>query len=129
MLRKAAVGLLVSALAFTGSPAEAHTDACAFVGTMTILPTGGNNFRWYMYTTVGGCAGQASFSAEGEMTFLLANTMTGTGVTNTGHRFEFIGTTAVFVATGEMTGTWVGAPDPEAMGSRAIISADVVLSH
>lgn len=129
MLRKAAVLLMVSALAFTAPPAEAHTDACTFIGSMTISRTGDSTANWLLSTTAGTCMNQPWFSASGDMTFSLVGTMTGTGITNTGHRFGFTGTTAVFYLAGEVTGTWLGAPDPDAMGSRAIICADLVLIH
>ena len=111
-------------------PAHAHTEACVFEGTMVVSSPGPGPVNWWMGMSIGACTSGGWFSAAGDMTISPIGTMTGTGVTNTGHRFGFTGTNAVFYLAGEVTGTWTGSIDPTTTGGHsAIIVADLLLVH
>lgn len=122
-----AVAVAVAVLA-PGQPAAAHTDACAFNGTMatTAVPNVGTTVQWHLVMVLGTCVNTFSFEATGDMTGAPMLTMTGTGITNTGHRFAFTGAGGTVELAGEVVGTFVITPDGL---TRLTVEATVALVH
>ena len=131
MLCKTVAGVAIAVIlsALVPTPASAHTEACAFTGTMTISPSTGTTVSWWMSMVAGACTATPLFAASGDMTFPGVGTMTGTGVSHLGHRFAFTGISAVFVVAGEVTGTFWGFDDPTSSGPTAIVNATFYLTH
>lgn len=133
MIRRllSAMAVVVAVLA-PGRQAAAHTDACAFQGAMTTsaVPNLGTTVQWQMTITIGTCVNTFSFSAVGDMTGSPLLTTTGTGITNTGHRFAFTGAGGALELAGEVAGTFVMTPDITAAGgTRLIVNAVIALVH
>lgn len=113
--------------------AAAHTDTCVFQGLMTTSspPNIGVTTQWFMTITVGTCVTSFPFAATGDMTGSMLATTTGTGVTNTGHRFAFTGAGGTVELAGEVVGVFVFTPDVTVPsgGTRFFVNAAIELLH
>ena len=107
MLRRLLVTAIVAlATLVPVGGASGHPDACVFEAVMYTPygpPTPLDSIPYHLVMTIGVCATATTFSATGDMVGFLAMT-TGTGVTDTGHRFAFTGAGGVVEVTGEMVG-------------------------
>lgn len=137
----AVIALLTAVVSFGSRPAAAHTDACVGLGTMVtsgpvyypfIGPTANTPFSMVM--TVGTCVTTFTHSMSGTLTGHCLS-MTGAGVTGSGHTFAFVvsGTTMVFngavVGEGEIHADWFSGDSCVSGANQFLVNVAHVLVH
>ncbi|HVF75748.1 MAG TPA: hypothetical protein VM938_11920 [Acidimicrobiales bacterium] len=139
MIRRTAVAVAVIGLAaMAAPPADAHTDVCAFTGTIwTFGPTlpaisvvGGPTADWFLLPSLGDCATGVPPIAGGQITGSVFGATTGTETASGGHVFSFTGVGGNLVLPGQVTGTMTMVPNPlTTTGDAFHVTAAITLVH
>lgn len=139
MVRRMLLALALTALCSTAVPAQAHTDTCAFTGTLwtfgpplptvTVVPGPTVDFvmaTWFPTT----CATGTPPLLGGTMTGSVLGTTTGSGTATGGHDFAFTGAAGTLDVAGQVAGVLSMTPDPlTSTGDTFLVRGHVVLHH